>query len=252
MLSEPPPAEISYQQIASLLADAPNLTAFDEEWNLPPETVRWLGRASAAVRAADPIGMLPTQLDVAIDMLIKTVGTKQNARAIIALMNRALAQLELKLPATGQGAFINVGQDFDASAAFAKVLVAAKTDVLIVDPYMDETALTDFAVLVAEKVQVRLLSDNGSKKAGLEPMAKKWIGQYGGARPLALRVTEPRLLHDRILVIDKDEAWILTQSIKDFAKRSPASMVRTDEETAMLKMSAYEELWANADLVCES
>ncbi|MED5546220.1 MAG: hypothetical protein VYD90_13300 [Pseudomonadota bacterium] len=134
-------SEAYYQQIAALLADAPDLTDFDEDWSLPDETVRWLGHASALIRAAFPLETLSIQLDSTIDNLIKTFSPKQNARMIISLMNRALANLELQLPASAQGAFVNVGSDFDAIAAFAKVLTTARGDVLIVDPYMDEKAL---------------------------------------------------------------------------------------------------------------
>jgi len=43
-------------------------------------------------------------------------------------------------------------------------------------------------------------------------------------------------------------AWILTQSLKDFAKRAPAEIVRADD-TAALKIDAYEAIWASAVVV---
>ena len=42
-------------------------------------------------------------------------------------------------------------------AAIGKVLGTAKRDVLIVDPYADEKALTDFAPLAREGISVRML-----------------------------------------------------------------------------------------------
>jgi hypothetical protein len=47
-------------------------------------------------------------------------------------------------------------------------------------------------------------------------------------------------------VIDGAVAWVLTQSLKDFAVRSQASVVRVDDETAKLKIAAYEATWAAA------
>lgn len=242
--------EAYYQQIAALLANVPDLTDFDEEWNLPDETVRWLSRASALVRAACPVEMFATQLDMTIDNLIATFQPKQNGRTIISLMNRALAKLEIQLPAAAQGAFVNVGSNFDAITAFAKVLAAVRDEVLIVDPYMDEKALTEFAVLVPEGVAIRLLTDSASMKASLEPMAEKWIEQYAGTRPIALRATAPKTLHDRLILVDGAEAWILTQSLKDFAQRSPASLQRTDPDTAKMKIDAYGDIWTDAAEVC--
>jgi hypothetical protein len=69
-----------------------------------------------------------------------------------------------------------------------------------------------------------------------------WTSQHGTSRPLGVRLAPPRALHDRAILIDGMTAWILTQSIKDFAKRSPAEIVRADD-TASLKIAAYEAVW---------
>ncbi|BAM92882.1 hypothetical protein S58_69160 [Bradyrhizobium oligotrophicum S58] len=42
------------------------------------------------------------------------------------------------------------------------------------------------------------------------------------------------------------DAWTLTQSLKDFAARSPATIVKVDAETAALKVSAYGAIWQTA------
>lgn len=244
--------EAQFQQIAALLAEAPNLTDFDGSWNLPKDTIRWLGRASAITKAAFPLGFISIQLDQAIDNLVKTYKPEENARTINSLLNRVLASLEFQLPASSQGVFVNAGSSFDAISAFSKVLGEVKKDILIIDPYMDETALTEFAVLIPEGVQIRLLADSGSIKPSLEPMANKWIQQHNALRPLSLRVTDPKALHDRLLLVDQCEAWILTQSLKDFARRSPASLQRTNPETTKMKIDAYETAWAGAKVVCST
>ena len=48
-------------------------------------------------------------------------------------------------PVAGDGAFIGAGDVLDAYTAIGKVLATAKVGVLIVDPYMNEKAVTDFA-----------------------------------------------------------------------------------------------------------
>jgi hypothetical protein len=50
------------------------------------------------------------------------------------------------------GAFIPAGNAFDAMAAIGSVLRTAKQGVFIVDPYMDEKALTDFAPLACLRI----------------------------------------------------------------------------------------------------
>jgi hypothetical protein len=71
---------------------------------------------------------------------------------------------------------------------------------------------------------------------------------YGGERPLAVRMAQPRTLHDRVALIDKQTAWTVTQSFRDFAKRSPAEIVRADD-TASLKIAAYEQIWSSATII---
>jgi hypothetical protein len=56
------------------------------------------------------------------------------------------------------------------------------------------------------------------------------------------------MLHDRAIFIDSTNAWLLTQSLKDFAKRSPAEIVRAND-TATLKIAAYEAIWDGAVIV---
>jgi hypothetical protein len=65
---------------------------------------------------------------------------------------------------------------------------------------------------------------------------------------LAVRLAAPRSLHDRAIFIDGRVAWTLTQSLKDLASRSPAEIIRSDD-TAGLKIPAYESVWAAAEVV---
>jgi hypothetical protein len=127
-------------------------------------------------------------------------------------------------------------------------LQSAKTDVLIVDPYLDETILTKFGGSIPDGASLRLLSDQTSVKASLPPAARTWASQHGAARSLAFRLPPPKVLHDRLAIIDKSVAWTLTQSFKDFAKRSPAEIVRADD-TAALKIAAYETIWIGATVI---
>ena len=69
-------------------------------------------------------------------------------------------------------------------ASVGKVLSKAKADVLILDPYMDEKTLTDFAPLAPERVQIRLLADKKYHKPTLAPAVSRWQSQFGASRPL--------------------------------------------------------------------
>ena len=168
------------------------------------------------------------------------------AQGIMSILYRALAAAELNAPVPLSGSFISAGNALDAMAAIGKVLGTAKRDVLIVDPYADEKALTDFAPLAREGISVRMLADEKDHKPTLRPARERWIQQYGTARPLEIRLALPRVLHDRLAIVDETETWVLTQSLNAFAARSPAAVVRVDPETSGLKVAAYADIWAAA------
>ncbi len=207
------------------------------------DTHLWLARGYSLVKETGNIA------DAALySITVNNIGTTFGANAaheIKAIIYRAFAVAEMNAPAGARGTFIPVGNNFDAFSAISKVLESSKLDVLIIDPYMDESTLTDFAIAAPENVSIRLLTDTADFKPSLEPAAKKWAQQYRSLRPLSIRLAPKKTLHDRAIFIDHTKAWMLTQSLKDFAKRSPAEIVRNDD-SAELKIRAYEDIWTEA------
>jgi hypothetical protein len=103
------------------------------------------------------------------------------ANQIAMYLHRALAHAELRAPLPARSAFIPAGNAFDAMVAVGKVLGGTTLDVLIVDPYMDEKALTDFAPLAPDRVAIRLLADEDSHKRLSPPLR---VGPHSTARDL--------------------------------------------------------------------
>jgi hypothetical protein len=158
--------EALYLQLGSLVAEMPDLA----HGPITPEMNRWLGRAVTLVEA---MGDDTAALKTAVQFLALPDLREFNAQGIAAIVHAALAKAELGAPAAVQGTFIAAGHTFDAFAAVSRVLGTAKADVLMVDPYADEKALTDFAVLAPEQVSVRLLVDPGFYRGSLKPAAER-------------------------------------------------------------------------------
>lgn len=230
-----------YVQLGRIIETMPMLRAPSRT----PAMKQWLGRASALVEASGNGVDTGLFTIAAVNVLSHTVMV--NARAadeIETILYRSLARAELNAPTSAQGAFIPTGGGFDALAALAKIMGAAKSSLLLVDPYMDEKLLTDFAAVAGEGVFLQLLADQQSVKPALKPAAARWMAQHGQLRPIEARLAAARSLHDRLIVVDQSEAWVLTQSFNAIAARSPASIVRSDTETAALKIAYYENVWA--------
>jgi hypothetical protein len=234
--------ESLYRQLGRLLETMPDFYS-GAGWTT--DVHKWVARADALVMAS---GDTRDQIEWRAATSALELQPHTSISQMIRILHRVLAAAELKAPASAQGAFIPVGNSFDAFAALAKLLQTATRDVFIVDPYMDETVLTEFGTAVPAGVMLRLLSDRADHKPTLSPAATKWVAQYARQRPLAVRLAPPKALHDRAIFIDSTSAWLLTQSLKDFAKRSPAEIVRAND-TATLKIDAYEAMWNVAAVV---
>jgi len=204
-----------------------------------------MGRVHAIIKRSD------AHAD-AISFAVKSSNTislpryrDQQRSELIIIAYRVLAWLEQQMPAQSAGAFIHPGNVFDAYSAISKVLGSATEDVLVVDPYLDEMILIEYGSSVPPGVLIRLLTDPNNYKKNLLPALARWQEQYGVQRPIELRLSEPRRLHDRAIFVDSAAVWTLTQSIKDFAKRAPGHISRVDS-IAQEKRDAYEALWAES------
>jgi hypothetical protein len=212
-----------------------------------PEVMTWLGRAAALVEAAGNT-VDAVEFAVAMDDVIGESIMHKHIRAVkkvSGILFRAYARVEAKAPRSLQGSYIPAGNPFDALAAISKVFAGAKTGLLIVDPYADEVLLRDFVPLAAENVAIQILSDPHYVKASFQPACGRWRQQYNH-RKLDARLTQPRTLHDRLIIVDDKDVWIVTQSFKDLAVRAPASVTHFEPEPAQLKLEAYRTVWQSA------
>ena len=240
--------EALYRQLGQLVAQVPG--DLSGPGPISAETHRWLGRAAILVKESGDrgeIGMDHFSFIQASDGLQGSLRAEY-AHKIVGILHRALARAEMKAPAAAQGAFIPTGARFDVFRVISDVLGEAKKDVLIVEAYMDQVVLTDFAPLAPEGVLIRLLADAAYMKPTLQPAVDRWRKQFDQTRPLEARTTAPGLLHDRLIFVDHGaRTWSLSQSVNAFAARSPGSILRVDDaEIAKQKLEAYKQLWAGA------
>lgn len=234
-----------YIQLGQLIAGVPNFS----DWPPTLEQQSWLGRASALIEAG---GNSNDNIDIRVHMARMNTAARTSAiQDILIILHRSLARAELNAPVAAQGASIPTGASFDAHAAVGKILREGSHDVLIVDPYMDETILSDFISMAKQSVMVRLLSDQSSVRPAHGPSVHRWLKQYGANCPVEARLAERRQLHDRAIIVDGKEVWSVTQSFKDLAARSPATLVRVDGEAGELKRDAYEAMWERASPMSE-
>lgn len=236
--------EAFYMQVKQLILEMPK---WDTDQEPTPESLLWLGRMLEMVKRTNNAGDI-AGFSVSSEGLVGMLAYDK-IRKIQTISYRVLAYAEARAPKSAQGAVIPIGAAYDALKAIGAILAEAKSDILIVDPYMDASILKNYVALVVTGVPVRLLCDSFYTKApalpALQAALSAWKIQYGSAG-LETRATGPRLLHDRLIIIDGKGIWLLSQSLKDLANRSPASVMPADAEIADWKSQFYATTWAAA------
>jgi hypothetical protein len=109
-----------------------------------------------------------------------------------------------------QGIFFD-GQVFDAYVFVADIIKKAKTDIVLIDNYVDETVLTLLAKR-AKQVKATIYTKTISKQLHLD--LTKHNSQYA---PIDIKTFINS--HDRFLIIDQIELYHLGASLKDLGRR---------------------------------
>jgi hypothetical protein len=73
--------------------------------------------------------------------------------------------------------------------------------------------------------------------------ASKWAADsISDSHSVEVRYAPAASLRDRLIIIDGNEVWLISQSRKDIARSSPASVSRADPDLAAMKVEHCEEL----------
>jgi len=118
--------------------------------------------------------------------------------------------LEAGQPKPDKGIFFN-GQVFDAWVFVSDLVKSAKTSLILIDNYINESVLSLFTKK-SKGVNVGIYTKTISR--ALHEDAKKFNDQYGGLSLYTFNAS-----HDRFLLIDKAEVYHIGASLKDLGKK---------------------------------
>ena len=110
-----------------------------------------------------------------------------------------------------QGVFYN-GQVFDAHVFAAKHILSAKKSILLIDSWVDIVTL-ELLTKKAKGVTVEIVSSMRGNKLKPNDIAT-FNAQYGG-----LSVRTSKNFHDRFLIIDNKELYLIGASLKDLGRK---------------------------------
>jgi len=125
-------------------------------------------------------------------------------------VNEIFKKLAKSYPHYDKGIFFN-GQVFDAWLFVSDLVKRAKSNLILIDNYVNETVLSLFTKK-KKGVTVDIYTKNISR--ALNEDAKKFNTQYGG-----LMLHKFNASHDRFLLIDKTDVYHIGASLKDLGKK---------------------------------
>lgn len=240
------PSALSAEQLLAMLEaaikDAP---ALKYDVPLTDADLRWLARAEALIEASGATVAL-IQFRTARSNL---GGYSHSASDVLAPLHNAYCRVELTAPLASRGAFIPAGDTWNGYAALVKLIQTGCDDLLLVDPYLSADFFIDLAPHSAARSSVRCLATKRNEyHPALAAAARKWTADpISSNKPIEVRYAAPGSLHDRLIILDRAEAWLVSQSFKDVAKRSPASVSRAEAEMGRLKADHYDVLWDQSE-----
>ena len=109
-----------------------------------------------------------------------------------------------------QGVFFD-GQVFNAYELTSRIIRSAKTDIILIDNYIDESTFTHLSKK-CENVTVSIFTKNCGKQVLLD--IKKANEQFGDFKMVNFSQS-----HDRFLIIDQKDVYHLGASLKDLGKK---------------------------------
>lgn len=106
--------------------------------------------------------------------------------------------------------FFGKGTMHDAYVEFRRIFQSAKSKLIVVDPYVDETFFEMLKTLTASAMHVQVLTCKTQNDFGLE--RAKFLTQYS---QFNLEVRKTKEFHDRFVVVDDTDIYHVGASIKD-------------------------------------
>jgi hypothetical protein len=221
-------------ELRALAADAPDFATYSPSSRLHLE---WLGKAYALIlrwNKNEAISFKTTANFLAIDLT-----RDMNVGKLLGTLHCAIADIEIQVPELPPQAF-GPGAVYDFHKALLDLLASATSELLIVDPYLDEQIFDAYISTVPPQVVVRLLTLKYA--ASLSPAVQKFISQ----KKMTVEVRSTREIHDRVIFIDGRSCWVLGQSINVAAKTKPTYLAPLAADTSQLKKAEYERIWTVA------
>ena len=138
-------------------------------------------------------------------------------------------------------AFFVKGSNHDAYVHIRAILQLAKTELFIIDPYMDGSIYQVLGTLTPATMGVQILTSKVPTDFALE--GQKFVRQHPG---FTLQLRKTKDFHDRFVIVDRSRCYLLGASIKDAGNKG-FTIVPLEEPAIIRLISNHaDQVWTSA------
>ncbi len=224
-------------ELRAMANDVPDFKSYTPSSRVHLE---WLGKIHALIAQWDHHEAVSVRSNA--DFLHSNLFRDGSVANILGALHRAIAHLELQVPAQPTQAF-GPGAVYDFHKNLRELLASAMKSIFVVDPYLDTEIFDVYITEVSPKVAVRLLARQNPST--LKHALEKFIAQF----KMSVEIRISSAIHDRVVFIDDRSCWVLGQSIKDAAKSKPTYIAPLPIDVTQFKKIDYERIWVSASIL---
>lgn len=226
------------------LSDAlSNCPAFGEQAVLEPNTQQrqWFAQVGALLKR------LGIDHSVRFSSSFNMLGQywKWATSQIVGQVMDAIEEIKLELELDDRseiGTAYAPGDVYRFFADLKELVNSAFSSILIVDPYFNGEAFDTYLAAVDPKVEIKILADRYSTDI------KQYVEKHQAQFKTAISLRQSKELHDRLIFIDDNIAWIMGGSMKDAGKKA-TYLIPLMTELALAKNKIYGEIWNRASIL---
>lgn len=162
---------------------------------------------------------------------------------IVSQIGDVIEEIRLDLELDGKSEIGSVYEPGDVYRFFAdlkSIISNVQKEVVIVDPYFNGEAFDAYLATTPSGISINILSERYTDD--LKHYTEKHVQQFG--TDIELRKTKE--IHDRLLIIDQTDCWIIGNSIKDAARKA-TYLIPLSPSISASKIDIYAQIWGRAN-----
>jgi hypothetical protein len=170
---------------------------------------------------------------------------KPAIQSIKGQVSDAIEKIKLELELDGRseiGSAYQPGDVYRFYADLKAIINSAKKEVLVIDPFFDGNSFDAYLSTLQEGITVQILAERYSNDISA------YISKHQTQYKSIIELRRSKELHDRLVIVDNDDCWIMGGSIKDAGTKA-TYLIPLAAPLSENKRTIYSEIWGRANKI---